>query len=1211
MLGIIAVNAQNWQPDTDRFGATYCYRELNGKDHDALTTNGVMTSMPTDNNMVLAYYWRIPKGKVRANIVWTNAYARFAKMHIRVIRPTTGDTLAENDLANSNFKSEQHTDDLFGTIDFPADEFYRVEISSPKWSYIKQIARFEFQRESTSPVMIPRNFGGTSGHMWNWSSTDPDAPQGHAYDWAYIEARVPYEYSFPGTYYMTIGALNGYMGMQTVDPAGAPGDFNRSVLFSVWDNGNMDEDPNLPDYMQSGVMMGNPDAVHTHAGGEGSSASVMLKGSTKWWRPDKWVQFLQNTRPETITIFGKTKDGRDTTFIYENTICTAFYKMDDEPTWRYLGTIRSSGINSLMNGWYSFIEPFTTYAGQMKHRALYRHPAMRSANSGRWYSRNHVDFWDEKYDRDFHYDYGRGASQEYDNCFFFEMGGYGLQTDSAKTTNLAEDMSFVNNINLDSLNNIIDHAVSYDQTILFNSRINLTADNIDQSKWSVITSQTSNGASASRAIDDDENSGWICGSGYPYTLALKSDEEQTVTSFNIYWEYKYDYRCLYASLATSDDGNTWTTLFDSLEIRTGIDRPDISLPQPVKTKYLKLTFFKPFTTNNFMLSEIRFRGDYNSEALLKLAKTELDDANTLNHYPAKDLKLVRTAYNKGNPVSITALAMALKGVAVNGTFYKYSRVSDTKHINNQRTYILENISGNGTLCATPDGRLSVTGATIANSKTQYATPADVTNPYNCWMVVHDEHYASYYLYNIGAKKFLNLNATNKLSNEPQPLSVGKNGKGYRFITTNKVLGVDATNDQSITTSVTNTDNTTFYLYDNYHFAQPKELSDSLQSVTEPIDKLSLYKANINSMLNAPVGVVGGFTSEEAREALRTAYQDADSNPQAFIEAVENADIIEFDPLHTIYRLKTTNDNATPYMAVDASPRVMGKTSNSGLEQMWRFQPVAGGYSIHSQGLALKNMADESGKNVSLTSLNLGMGKFVISQNEWGKNFISNGQHSSIVVGCEGTSIKTLNSTAQGATWYLEPATTHQLSLNSAGVTTFYADIAITIPDGLKAYVANHVTPDGVIKLTEITGIIPARTPVLLRGESYGKFTANIVNTPDTITAANIFKGTFFRNNSLPKGSILTLATSNGNPVMKKPVLSTVNANQIYLPLESAMPDLALYTFDFDNIIDHVNGVMQVPNSANSNTYNLNGALTPTTVKGHIYIKNHRKVIATE
>ena len=421
MLGIIAVNAQNWQPDTDRFGATYCYRELNGKDHDALTTNGVMTSMPTDNNMVLAYYWRIPKGKVRANIVWTNAYARFAKMHIRVIRPTTGDTLAENDLANSNFKSEQHTDDLFGTIDFPADEFYRVEISSPKWSYIKQIARFEFQRESTSPVMIPRNFGGTSGHMWNWSSTDPDAPQGHAYDWAYIEARVPYEYSFPGTYYMTIGALNGYMGMQTVDPAGAPGDFNRSVLFSVWDNGNMDEDPNLPDYMQSGVMMGNPDAVHTHAGGEGSSASVMLKGSTKWWRPDKWVQFLQNTRPETITIFGKTKDGRDTTFIYENTICTAFYKMDDEPTWRYLGTIRSSGINSLMNGWYSFIEPFTTYAGQMKHRALYRHPAMRSANSGRWYSRNHVDFWDEKYDRDFHLDYGRGASQEYDNCFFFEM----------------------------------------------------------------------------------------------------------------------------------------------------------------------------------------------------------------------------------------------------------------------------------------------------------------------------------------------------------------------------------------------------------------------------------------------------------------------------------------------------------------------------------------------------------------------------------------------------------------------------------------------------------------------------------------------------------------------------------------------------------------------------------------------------------------------
>lgn len=1211
-LCAVATNAQNWQDNTETFWGNYCYRELDGKWHDALTDDKVMTSMPDDNNTVIAYYWRIPEGKVRADITWTNNYARYAKMHVRVIRPATGEVLCENDFGNTTFKAEERTDDFFGTIDFPADEFYRVEVTSPMWSYVRQISHITFQHESEKPVMKPRNFGGTSAHMWNWFSTDPDAPSGNAYDWAYIEARVPYEYQYPGTYYMTLGALSGYMGMQTVGPKGEPGDFNRSVLFSVWDNGNMDEDPNLPEYMQSGVMSGNPNAVHTHAGGEGSSASVMLKDDTKWWRPDKWVQFLENTRPENITIFGKTNDGRDTSFVYENTICTAFYKMDDEPTWRYLGTIRSSGQNQHMAGWYSFIEPFTTYAGQFKHRALYRHPAMRAANSGKWYGRNKVDFWDDKYDRDFHYDYGRGASQEYENCFFFEMGGYGVQTDSSKIGNLPSNMDFVESINLDSLNDIIEQSVRRDQRILFNTRIDQTADNCQKNTWQPMAALCSNSNNATMAVDNDEHSKWICDTGYPYTLALEAKEEQTVTSFNIYWEYKYDYRCQYVDMAVSEDGQTWTPAFDSLEIRSGIDRPNISLPHPVRSRYVKFTFYHPFTTKSLMISELRLRGDYDKDRLTALAMLETDEANSLNHYPASQMEQVKAIYDDGNCTDLTSLAMALKDVADNGTFYKYSRVASAKHISSQRAYTLENTRGNGFLCVNAQGIVSTTGATVSGALSQYSRTADATNANNNWMVLHDEHYDSYYLYNLGAKKFLNLAQNTKLSDTPQPFTIGELTDGYSFRCKQGVVGVDATSTSGMIKSDYVEDKyCIFKLCDNYQFAQPQEMRDSLQNITEVIDKTALYKAHAESIINAPVGVVGGFVSEEARETVREAYNNATSNPLGFINAVEEADIIELDPDNSVYKIKCSYDaKGVVCMTADASSRLTTATNGKGPEQIWRFETKGGGYSLHSQGMYPKPMyAEESGRTIILTNNPEESGTYVLSHREWGKNYISSAQFSENVINGASSPLKTANYALMGSTWYLEPQTTYDLSLNTAGVASMYADFAFTLPEGLHAYVANHVTSDGVVKLTEINDFVLANTPVLLRGDASAKFTVDIINTKATSEATNIFCGTYFRNNTFSKGSLYTLSTNNGKPVMRKPAIGMVSANQIYIPADESLPAIDIYTFDFDDLVDNITAnKTETPPFDNTLIFTPDGKRALKTVKGNIYIKNHKKFL---
>ncbi len=88
-----------------------------------------------------------------------------------------------------------------------------------------------------------------------------------------------------------------------------------------------------------------------------------------------------------------------------------------------------------------------------------------------------------------------------------------------------------------------------------------------------------------------------------------------------------------------------------------------------------------------------------------------------------------------------------------------------------------------------------------------------------------------------------------------------------------------------------------------------------------------------------------------------------------------------------------------------------------------------------------------------------------------------------------------------AAWTMAPVTTFQVELpteknvtvypTSGGTqktykeyyTTLYTDFAYTLPEGVKAYKVTAITDQGVAKREEVTGTIPAQTPVLLVGES--------------------------------------------------------------------------------------------------------------------------------
>lgn len=1214
LLFMTEAGAQVYQSTPNKMWGRWCYREQNGKALDAYEHPATMTSMPNSSDIVLAYYYRIPAGHVRADVIWQNTYLRKAVVKVRVIYPQTGQVLKETQFTNDDIMSNKElTTDLFGDINFPADDFYRIELSCDNWSYVRAINYFNYYHESELPVLIPRNFGGTSTYLSTWGSTDPEAPAGEAYDWAYVELRCEKDRQYPGTYYMAIGALSGYMGMQTVGWNSEAGDYDRSVLFSVWDAANGDE-MKVPEHMQSQILDGNLQAVHTHAGGEGSSASVMFQNNPIWWKDGHWVSFLLNTRPTTRKVTLKARDGSDSTFNYPYTLMSVWYKLDTMPDWRYMATIRAAGRAENLSAWHDFVEPFTSYAGQKVHTVYHRHAAMRSANSGRWYSRNKVTLGNETYGRDFHYDFGRGATQKYENCFFKDMGGYVHQHDSATIVPLAADMSFVDTINLDRLNKVVDKAMARDDYYNLEARVHQTAYQIPQARWKVIDDLTSAYSSADNVVDGNPDTKWRASSPINY-LALESDADQTISSIGVYWTDQYNYRCHFMDVYTSEDGKNWNLQFDSLEIRC-LDSVEVSLPHPITTKYLRFAFYYKYTRSNSLnINELTFRGAYQLDSVKALAKTLIDEAGTINNYSTEDLRDVISIYDNGNCQDAQALADALSAVSANGTFMRNYLVTKALHFAKDHNYVFVNASGYGTLGADSIlKQLSVGGATIDGALPQYSGKAELTNPYNNWLIMHDERYSGYYLYNVAAKKFFNPEAEGKLSTEPATVLLRPWGRSFYIASADakQVYGVDGTAEDFFSVSAAANNKSFFNIYDNMAYQTPNNEVDSLKVLTDSIGKFALYKSSIQGMLDAPVGVVGGFTSEDARAALQAAYDNADTNPQAFINAVENADVIELDPEHTLYRLKSTDGEftETPFLTADAGLRLYSRSESNGPAQIWRLTKKNDGYRVSSQGVAIKPLSENPSEVVITTASMAQSGTIAFSEKSWGKFWLGAAEYAPAVVNATDSPIKTSSPNNNGDTWYIEPATNASITLNSSGVGSTYYDYGYIAPAGLEVYAVDSVTSAGVLKLHQLNDTVPPRTPVILRGNPYDKFNVQIFGGNDTLAMHNLLRGVFFRNQSLQRGTFMTLGTTNGQPVMKKPALPVVNANQVYLPLTDDMPNLSTYTIDFDNVIDGINDAhTATADDANAPTYTIDGRRATNTVKGNIYIRNHRKVLA--
>ena len=199
-----------------------------------------------------------------------------------------------------------------------------------------------------------------------------------------------------------------------------------------------------------------------------------------------------------------------------------------------------------------------------------------------------------------------------------------------------------------------------------------------------------------------------------------------------------------------------------------------------------------------------------------------------------------------------------------------------------------------------------------------------------------------------------------------------------------------------------------------------------------------------------------------------------------------------------------------------------------------------------------------------------------------------------------------------------------LTVSAVGYATLYLDYAAEIPKDIKAYIATSVEEDR-LKLTQVTGVLPANTGVIVRAKA-GTYTfAKSEDVPANVEG-NMLSGTATDTYITAESGYryYVLAQKEGMVGMFRPKLTDGrflnNANKAYLALESS--DLGIFDdetnteeeggqlsnrlrFDFGGTTSIDNSQFIIDNS--QFIYDLQGRRVGNPTKG-IYIVNGKKVV---
>lgn len=550
-------------------GASGIYIPGEGRDNNGIATNYNSLSAWTNANACAVYYFHQPAATVTNTIKLNVKKGYNAKFRLTIIAPDAPDVQLFSKTFTAN-GTDSNVDVTVGDVTFKRSAYYRYRLECLSGNRnINLIRSFKFKTTATEKPYVANFLSSPSVHLYSWGSTDPNAPKGDAYDWCFMEIMLPQESDIIGTYAMALGVLNGYMGIQMNGYAddGSP---RHDVLFSMWDDGSTDEDPNLPEYLRAGAVDWDALTTVNRFGNEGTGVQTYRKGP--YWTPGKYVQFITNCRPET-TSYTTEVNGKPTVHTQHNMLVSAWFNALDGKGWQYMATVRKRNSSTYFDSWYSFLENYNPSTGQANRIAYYRNGYMRARSNGKWYNRNtvgfgHTDGGDNTGART---DYGQGAtSNPADRTFFMQTGGYTSTNKTKTTVALATDYTPVDTINITPLNDRVLTAIANEKER--NEKKQLFNDNIlKKTGWKAIeysseetTGEGSNGR-AQQIVDGDDNTywhpQWYTGTAQlPHYIVVDMQEKKNVGGFEIKMgDNPNRYIKAYDIYGSTDNAN-WTLL---------------------------------------------------------------------------------------------------------------------------------------------------------------------------------------------------------------------------------------------------------------------------------------------------------------------------------------------------------------------------------------------------------------------------------------------------------------------------------------------------------------------------------------------------------------------------------------------------------------------------------------------------------------------------
>lgn len=525
---------------------------------DGLPQNVRKLTQWTNPNAHAVYYFHHPAGSVTTSMRLTVQRGRTVRLRLTILDPDENNVMLRKDITIVGTGSAKDT--TIATLTYK-DRWYRYDFQCLEGNtYITNIDQFTFTSSAQRPGYVANYLSSPSVHLSSWHSTQ-SMPRGDVNDYAYMEVMIPKSSDIVGTYCMSLGVIRGYMGIQNDGGSDAQGRPTHDIIFSQWDDGDSQHNPDLPENLRARTIdyVDDPYANPYNFGGEGTGAGFRLNGYQ--WYPDQWVKFICNARRDTSYYYTYTRDTTtvngqqvitktdSTQVMQQNLLVTAWFDISDGNGWKYLATTRVANAGGgLIGSWYSFMENYNWPTGSWERKAYYRRGFVHNPTTNRWYSMNAVGFGhtDGGTAIGARNDYGQGRSHDpgFEDCFYMRNGSYKAHQESEQTVPIATDFTCVDTINLTALANRVQQAV--DKEILQNRLDSLVSNvsSLEKSGWRVVqfSDQSASGEGtngrAQQIVDGNDNTYWHSQwtpsrAPYPHTITVDMQEQQSVSGFNI------------------------------------------------------------------------------------------------------------------------------------------------------------------------------------------------------------------------------------------------------------------------------------------------------------------------------------------------------------------------------------------------------------------------------------------------------------------------------------------------------------------------------------------------------------------------------------------------------------------------------------------------------------------------------------------------------